>query len=173
MLPVSCGSGDLAGQTGLDAIQELQGLEHGGRFREAVTRLESTLKTRARGQVELPLRHHFAEGQYGRELFIPKGTLLIGRIHKHTHLNIISAGDITVATELGVQRIKAPCTFVSKPGTKRVGYTHEDTIWTTVHVTVSGTDLKRIEREVIAESFEELDAFLGVHTLPTIEGGSE
>ena len=29
---------------------------------------------------------------YAREMFIPKGTLIIGKIHRHQHLNIISKG---------------------------------------------------------------------------------
>lgn len=105
-----------------------------------------------------PLRHFFAPGTYGREMFIPAGHCVVGRLHKSAHLNIISMGDVTVLTEHeGRQRYTAPCTWVSMPGTKRVVFAHADTLWTCVHPT-DETDLDKIEKEVIAETYEEYDA---------------
>lgn len=104
-------------------------------------------------QVEIQPVHYFAKGLYAREIYIPKGTLLIGKIHKSEHLNIISKGDISVVTEFGTKRIVAPFTMVSQPGTKRVGYANEDTVWTTIHATEE-TDMEKIERELIAENYE-------------------
>ncbi len=106
-------------------------------------------------QVEIKPVHYFAKGLYAREIFIPKGVLLTGKIHRTEHLNIISKGDISVVTETGTKRIKAPFTMVSQPGTKRVGYAHEDTVWTTIH-NIDETDLEKIETALIAPSFEEL-----------------
>jgi hypothetical protein len=73
-------------------------------------------------QLEILTTHYFSEGLYAREIFIPKGVLLTGKIHKTEHLNILSKGDITVWTEDGMKRLKSPYTLVSKPGTKRVGF---------------------------------------------------
>jgi len=106
-------------------------------------------------QVDIKPVHYFAKGLYAREIFIPKGTLLTGKIHKSEHLNVISKGDISVVTEFGTKRIIAPFTMVSQPGTKRVGYAHEDTVWTTIHATEE-TDMEKVERELIAEDYEEL-----------------
>ncbi len=114
----------------------------------AILALEREME-RMPGRLEdMDVAHHFAPGVYARELRIPAGTLLTGKMHKTTHLNVVSAGDITVWTEDGMKRIQAPFTFVSHPGTKRVGYAHSDTVWTTIHVT-DETDLERIEAEVI------------------------
>lgn len=110
-------------------------------------------------QTECPLKHIFAPGVYAREIFIPKGTLVVGKIHKHDHLNFISVGDVTVFTKDGCERIKAPRTMVSTSGTKRAVYTHEDTVWTTVHIT-NQTDLAKIEDEIIAKSYDELPALI-------------
>lgn len=106
-------------------------------------------------QLDLPLKHWFSEGLYAREIFIPKGTLLIGKIHAHPNLNIISQGDISVLTEHGAMRIKAPYTVISPPLTKRVGYAHEDTVWTTIHATAE-TDPERIEAQMILSDFPAL-----------------
>lgn len=107
-------------------------------------------------QVEIIPTHRFAEGLYVREIVIPKGTLLTGKIHKASHVNIISKGDITVMTEDGLMRIKAPFTMISKPGTKRVGYAHEDTVWTTVHATQE-TNLEKIEETLVCMTHEEME----------------
>lgn len=105
---------------------------------------------------DTPLRHFFAPGVYGREMSIPAGTLIVGKIHRHAHLNIISQGRVRVVTEFGEHELTAPHTFVSEPGTKRAVLALEDTIWTTIHPTTS-TDLEEIEREVIAPTYEALE----------------
>lgn len=106
--------------------------------------------------VELPLKHTFTKGAYVREITLPAEHLIVGKIHRHEHLNFISRGDVTVVTESGgVERLKGPCTLISPPGTKRVVYTHEETVWTTVHSTEE-TDLEKIEAEHIAPSYTAL-----------------
>ena len=98
--------------------------------------------------LEIKITHHFSKGTYAREAFVPKGTIVTGKIHREEHLNIVSQGDITVWTEDGMRRIQAPYTFQSKPGTKRVAYAHTDTIWTTIHATTE-TDLELLEEQLI------------------------
>lgn len=100
-----------------------------------------------------PVKHHFAPGLYGREIFIPAGVCIVGKIHHHAHINTISKGRAVVATEFGTEELVAPITFVSQPGTKRAVVAQEDTIWTTYHPT-NETDLATIEAQVIAPSFE-------------------
>lgn len=105
-------------------------------------------------QESCPLKHSFADGVYVREIFIPKGTLLTGKIHRHSHPNFLMQGEVSVVTEGGgVQRLKAPLAMISKAGTKRVVYAHTDVVWITVHVT-DETDLEKIEDEVIAKTYE-------------------
>lgn len=80
-------------------------------------------------------RHIFTPGLYTREIFIPAGTLLTSKIHATQHPFVISKGDVSVWTEAtGTVRLKAPHTGITVPGTRRVIFTHEDTIWTTFHV---------------------------------------
>lgn len=110
-------------------------------------------------QLELPVNHHFSQGVYARELFIPKGTLLTGKIHKYRQLNIMITGDLSVLTEDGVARVKAPFVVVSPAGTKRIAYAHEDSVWITIHGT-DETDLGKIEDHFIAETDSAYAAFL-------------
>jgi len=114
--------------------------------RAQIMRLEREM--RAFEPIEIKTTHRFSDGVYAREIFIPKGCLLTGKVHKTVHLNIISQGDISVWTEEGMKRVLAPFTMVSQPGTKRVGFAHEDTVWTTIHGTHE-TDLEKLEAELI------------------------
>jgi hypothetical protein len=121
--------------------------------REQILALEDRL--RELPQLDIKTTHRFSKGLYAREIFIPKGTVLVGKVHRFENLNIISQGDITVLTEDGALRIKAPFTVVSPPLTKRVGYAHEDTVWTTVHAT-DETDPEKLEDELICPTFPDM-----------------
>lgn len=120
--------------------------------------VESTLK-------DCTLKHYFTPKDekygcctYAREMLIPKGTLIIGKIHRHQHLNFISKGKVTVFTEFGQKQLEGPCTFVSEIGLKRAVYALEDTLWTTVHLTehVGEENLSKIESEVISPSYNDM-----------------
>lgn len=104
---------------------------------------------------EMPLKHSFAEGVYVREIFIPKGHVLTGKIHKHSHPNFLMSGEVIVVTEeRGREHLKAPLSMISAPGTKRAVIALEDTVWITVHVT-NETDLEKIEDYVIAKTYDD------------------
>lgn len=114
-----------------------------------------------------PVKHHFAPGQYAREIFVPANpdperpeahSIVIGKIHIHAHVNVVSQGRCKVFTEDGLVDIRAPATFISTPGTKRVVLVLEDLIWTTVHNNPTDTrDLAELERQLIAPDYAALD----------------
>jgi quercetin dioxygenase-like cupin family protein len=97
-------------------------------------------------------------------MFLPAGHTIVGKIHKHAHLNIVSKGSVILSTEEGSKELNAPCVFTSYAGTKRAVYIKEDAIWITIHVT-DKTDLKEIEAELIAASFGDLlEKNIGEHS---------
>jgi hypothetical protein len=131
-----------------------------GPARETIQGFERAL--RELPQTDCPLKHTFAPGMYAREILLPAGTFIVGKIHKHAHLNIVTRGRCIVVTEFGKREIDAtegPITFTSDAGTKRALYVQEETVWTTIHA-VHSTDLAEIEREIIAPSYPELDEFM-------------
>lgn len=106
-------------------------------------------------QVEIQAKMHHAYKVAAREILIPKGTALTGRIHKFSNLNVMAYGDMSVRMEDGtVQRLTGYNLIVSPPGTKRIAYAHEDTLWITVHGTES-TDVGAIQAEFTAETEQE------------------
>lgn len=84
-------------------------------------------------QAETPVKHTFSGGVYAREVFIPKGTVAIGKVHVTEHLNICLRGDLTFLTVDGPRRIKAPAMFSAPAGTKKLAYANEDSVWVNVH----------------------------------------
>lgn len=108
--------------------------------------------------IEVPVVHHFAPGVYMRQMDAAAGTLVVSKMHRTEHMNILLKGSLTVATEDGIQLMTAPCVLKSMPGTKRIGYFHEDSSWITVHPTEE-TNLEKIEQQVIVPD-EEIDQFL-------------
>lgn len=120
--------------------------------REAIFKLQDCLQADF-VPLDPEIKHHFAKGVYAREMFLPKGGLVVGKIHRYDHFSIIKQGEAMVADEDGSWIAKAPDFFKSKAGVKRVIGAIEDLVWITIHVT-NETDLTRIEQEVIAETYE-------------------
>lgn len=124
-----------------------------------------------------PLKHYYSpiDENYGccayaREIFLPKGSVVIGKIHKHSHLNLISKGKVSVMTEFGKKYFEAPCTFLSEVGLKRAVYAEEDTIWTTIHLTKhrGEENLDKMEDEIVAKDYSELGLLASVADLPQL-----
>lgn len=106
-------------------------------------------------EIEIPVKHHFSKNVYAREMQMPQGALIVGKIHKHENLNILSAGEVSVLSVDGIKRVKAPYTFVASEGAKRVIYAHKECIWTTIHGT-DERDIEKIEADFIVEDYSDL-----------------
>lgn len=113
---------------------------------------------------ELPTNHIFTPGLYLRQVFIKKGDLITTRVHLTEHPFIVSAGVVSIwDAENGVVTVQAHYTGITKPGTRRMLYTHEDTIWTTCHANPNNeTDPDKI-----------IEAITYDHTKLRNQGGSK
>lgn len=105
----------------------------GGAMTDKIEALEGFMVDQE--QVEIPVQEGLRNGMYTREIVIPAGTLLTGRVHKFPYVDIMLSGDITVATPDGVKRLTGPNVCEGIPGRKRAGFAHADTRWVTVHRT--------------------------------------
>lgn len=109
---------------------------------------------------ELKLNHFLTDnGLYAREMLIPAGTIVTGKIKKEEYISVLSHGHVTEVTEAGMRTLKAPYTMVSYPGTKRIVWAHELSVWVTIHATKQ-TTLETIEEDVIASSHEDVPSLL-------------
>jgi len=105
--------------------------------------------------VILPLKHHFADGIYAREMFLPAGALITGAVHKTKHMCILSQGRVRVATDDGPVELVAPATLIAYPGAKRAIYALQDSVWTNIHATTE-TDLDKLVEELTESTAAEL-----------------
>jgi len=79
--------------------------------------------------------HIFTPGIYMRKMFLPKGEIITGKIHKTIHPFIMSLGVIRLWSfeyPDGVQ-VVAPYHGITQIGTRRLIFAEEDTYWTEIH----------------------------------------
>jgi len=108
-------------------------------------------------QVEIPVTHTFSGGVYIREISVPKGTIIIGKRHRHESCNVLMKGVLTLymGENEPTVTIEGPLLFTSPPGTKKMAYCHEDVVFLNIHPT-NETDLEKIEKEFIIPEEEYL-----------------
>ena len=82
-------------------------------------------------RVECPVTHHFAEGQYARETLMPAGTMVLGKKHKQSTLNILLQGKLLVYNGEGseLKELSAPCVYTTDAGVQKLAYIIEDVRW--------------------------------------------
>lgn len=100
--------------------------------REKIQRLQEAMLPMQSKQPEP--RHFFAPGMYLRELVVPAGMLMVGKIHKHEHFLLVLKGRAEVISEFGRVVVEAGHISISPAGVKRVVLALEDTQFVTVHV---------------------------------------
>lgn len=125
----------------------------------------AVIRQRIRGMIELlmqcpdktemPVAHEFVDGMYIRRLFIPKGTILAGKIHLKACINVLESGDISILTETGCGRIKPGHMAVSGVGIQKLGYAHEDTVFANIFRT-DETSIEKIEAVIATDNYEAL-----------------
>ena len=130
-------------------------------YRENVTNLANHLIDTKKGiegeeaNAVNPLKHTYGDGLYIREIFMPKGEIVISKIHKVAHPFFLIKGKMSVLSEDGERYLEAPYYCITPAGTKRMLFTHTNSIVVTVHRTFE-TDLDKIEKEIIAQNFDEI-----------------
>lgn len=117
--------------------------------REQLHALEDAIRASG-GEVDVDTmtHHHFAHGIYGREMRIPAGVVVVGKIHRHSTLNVLAQGAMSVTTPEGQKIVRAPAIFTSEPGTKKVALALTDCVFLNVHPSFE-TDLAKLEAEFI------------------------
>ncbi len=110
-------------------------------------------------KVEIAVKNYFVPGVYIREIFMPKGTVLTGKIHKYPQFHVITNGDLSILIDGEMVRLKAPMNIMSPAGAKRLAIANEDTTWLMVHGTYE-TDIKTIEKFFTCDTEKEYLEFV-------------
>jgi len=130
-------------------------------FRKQLGTLETAVQHGTEGMAELmPLKHDFSDGLYTREIFMPKGAVVVSFIHKQNHPSFFLSGEMSVLNDKGeINRIKAPMKVMTEIGTQRVAYMHEDCVWVCVYRTDKET-IEEAEKDIYTEDYKELPEYV-------------
>ena len=111
-------------------------------------------------QVEIPVTQYFSHGVYLRQINIPAGTIMTGKIHKHRAMSIVLSGVMEVVTDEGPRVVKGPFVFESPAGVKRAGIALTDCVWITAHP-YDGSELDEAAMCDIycVDTYEQLETF--------------
>lgn len=121
---------------------------------DKVRRLIDTVRANPTIAFEPQVRHSFADGVYLREMFMPAGTCVVGKLHLKQHLCIV-LGDVDVYSPAGLVHLEGYHVFASEPGAQRTLFARTDTWWTTVHANPdNGRDIAAIEARNVSEDFD-------------------
>ena len=103
-------------------------------------------------QVDLNEQHLFADGMYCRQVTMPKGSLVIGHIHKKEAINVLASGKILIKTrrEDEWEEISAPFVNSTKGGMRKIIYVLEDAYFMNIFRT-ENTTLDKLYDECVEE----------------------
>jgi len=107
-----------------------------------------------------PLKHTFADGVYVRQMDMKAGSAVVGAIHNHLHIWFLLVGQLAVATEKGIEEFISPCYVLAQPGSKRVIYAVEDSIFVNIHKNPKNIkDIEILEKEIVSLTFEDYEKY--------------
>jgi hypothetical protein len=98
---------------------------------DKIQALESV--TSSMPQIEISTTERIIGSMYVREIYIPKDTIITGRVYKRAYTDIMISGDMNISDSNGAYRLTGYNMLEGPAGRKRAGYANEDTLWTTVH----------------------------------------
>lgn len=105
---------------------------------------------------EIPITHKFADQLYIRQMDMKAGQIVVGAIHNHLHVWFLMTGRVLINNNGKKIEHIAPCYTVSEPGSRRVIYAVEDSIFVNVHKNPTNTkDIKELEKQIVSMTPEQ------------------
>jgi len=94
------------------------------------------------------ISHHFSDGLYAKEMFLPKGYAALSHSHKYSHLSILAKGKVIVSVN-GLETIYTAPTCINI----EAHINHEitalkDATWFCIHATEE-TDINKVDETLI------------------------
>lgn len=108
-----------------------------------------------------PLKHTFADGVYIRQMDMQADSMVVGAVHNHLHVWFLLTGHLMVITEDTTEEFIAPCYVLATPGSKRVIYAMEDSIFVNIHKNPYNIkDIKKLEDDLVSLTFEDYEKYI-------------
>ena len=97
------------------------------------------------------VNHYFAPGIYVRELYMPKGMILVGHKQKTETVNTLLKGKVALIEDGELIYREAPFTYVTPAKHRKAAYVIEDMIWQNVFPS-DETDVEILEDILVEKS---------------------
>ena len=108
-----------------------------------------------------PLKHTFADGIYIRQMDMKAGSMVVGAIHNHLHVWFLLTGRLAVITEDSIEEFISPCYVLATPGSKRVIYAIEESIFVNIHKNPNNIkNIEELESEIVSKTFKEYEEYI-------------
>jgi len=105
---------------------------------------------------EVPIKHSFADQIYIRQMDLKKGHVIVGAVHNHLHVWFLLTGHVVINNNGKIIEHIAPCYTVSSPGSQRLIYALENSIFVNVHKNPTNTEnIKELEKEIVSITIED------------------
>jgi quercetin dioxygenase-like cupin family protein len=79
--------------------------------------------------------HHFSDGLYAKETFIPANTELVQHKHNYAHFSILAQGSVVVTNNDGMKIVHAPACIEIKAGEHHSVEAITNVVWFCIHAT--------------------------------------
>lgn len=104
--------------------------------------------------------HYAFPGFIARQALLRAPSIITTERHKHWHPYVISYGSVSVFNELDgtvkhIQAVDAPgghFTSLTEPGTRRLIFVREDTLWTTFHPCAHDDPNRMVQENIFPKS---------------------
>ncbi len=107
---------------------------------------------------DIPIKHLFADQVYIRQMNMKQDQVVVGAIHNHLHVWFLMEGRVIINNNGDIVEHIAPCYTVSEPGSKRIIYAIEDSVFVNVHKNPSNTkNIKDLEKDIVSFNVEEYE----------------
>ena len=105
---------------------------------------------------DIPISHFFADQIYIRQMNMKQDQIVVGAIHNHLHVWFLMKGRVIINNNGEIVEHIAPCYTISEPGSKRLIYALEDSIFVNVHKNPSNTkNIEELEKDIVSFNTEE------------------
>lgn len=98
-------------------------------------------------QPDIKTTHSFNGGMYCRTFYPEKNTLVVGKIHKFAGFNVLLKGSVTIYDGHSIKTIKAPYTWEAPANAQKVGFFHEDSVFS-FFSTCFSNNIEEAEKEL-------------------------
>ena len=87
---------------------------------------------------------------------LKKGHVIVGAVHNHLHVWFLLTGHVVINNNGKIIEHIAPCYTVSSPGSQRLIYALENSIFVNVHKNPTNTEnIKELEKEIVSITIED------------------